>query len=406
MYCGVSLKVPINYKCHLWSPRALLWMCLPGCWTAPCKTPATRQSRTPQNCYICNTRLNIMSFCTYSQTKIVLLMSLPGLPQYLKPSCGTVQQQTFEGENFRESTGSENFTEKTFTDCLKLNISGCSMPQNFVDKTFMDGSRTLKFTKVFSLESFPLYDIWLESVQTRVVYVPYQICLSELGRSYKPLNYRWQVVICSGCYNSQAGLIHYMCNIPTHQALDQQADVVVGYGAAIERGTLLNVLHNTKMEASCYGWQSTGKVSCVGQLHLDGLFISESTTTQQGGKLLPGYRRNHTRVLKTWNRWDFHKMYQVLTGILLAITIFTISVIVKILTLYWMATSKKQLNFICANSEISTRQNTGRSMNLICVHTSWYTQWLTEHRALGRWRLSMAAGLWSLSSLRWSPALT
>ena len=33
------------------------------------------------------------------------------------------------------------------------------MPQNFVEKTFVDGSQTSKFTKVFSLESFPLYGI-------------------------------------------------------------------------------------------------------------------------------------------------------------------------------------------------------------------------------------------------------
>ena len=65
----------------------------------------------------------------------------------------------FKGENFRRSVGSENFTEKTFTDFLKPNISGCSMPQNFIEKTFADGSRTSKFTKVFSLESFPLYSM-------------------------------------------------------------------------------------------------------------------------------------------------------------------------------------------------------------------------------------------------------
>ena len=63
---------------------------------------------------------------------------------------------------------------------------------------------------------------------------------------------------------------------------------MVGYGAAIERGTLLNVLHSAKMEASCNGRQSTAKVTCVGELHLDGLFVSEGTTTQKGGKLLPG----------------------------------------------------------------------------------------------------------------------
>ena len=73
---------------------------------------------------------------------------------------------------------------------------------------------------------------------------------------------------------------------------------MVGYGGAIERGTLLNVLHDAKMEASCNGRQGTAKVTCVGQLHLDGLFVSEGTTTQQGGKLLPGKtHKNNTKGL-------------------------------------------------------------------------------------------------------------
>ena len=38
-------------------------------------------------------------------------------------------------------------------DCLKP-------PPNFMEKTFMDGSQTLKSAKVFSLESFPLYDMF------------------------------------------------------------------------------------------------------------------------------------------------------------------------------------------------------------------------------------------------------
>ena len=65
----------------------------------------------------------------------------------------------------------------------------------------------------------------------------------------------------------------------SHQALDEEADVMVGYGEAIERGTLLNVLHDAKMEASCNGRQSTAKVTCVGELHLDGLLVSKGTTT-------------------------------------------------------------------------------------------------------------------------------
>ena len=63
----------------------------------------------------------------------------------------------FRGRNFRGSEGSENFAEKTFTDCLKPIIGGCDTPQNFVEKTFADGPQTSKSAKVFSLESFPLY---------------------------------------------------------------------------------------------------------------------------------------------------------------------------------------------------------------------------------------------------------
>ena len=49
------------------------------------------------------------------------------------------------------------------------------MPQNFVEKTFTDGSQSSKFTKVFSLESFPLYGTLLtinsESVGHKDKYV-------------------------------------------------------------------------------------------------------------------------------------------------------------------------------------------------------------------------------------------
>ena len=61
------------------------------------------------------------------------------------------------GENFRGSVGSENFTEKTFTDCSKPIMGGCGTPPNFMEKTFTDDSQTSKSAKVFSLESFPLY---------------------------------------------------------------------------------------------------------------------------------------------------------------------------------------------------------------------------------------------------------
>ena len=50
--------------------------------------------------------------------------------------------------------------------------------------------------------------------------------------------------------------------------------------------------------------EGTGKVSCVRQLHLDGLFVSQGTSTQQGGKLLPVSSHNHTGVMLHYEK-DF-----------------------------------------------------------------------------------------------------
>ena len=48
------------------------------------------------------------------------------------------------------------------------------MPPNFVEKTFANSHKTTKFTKVFSLESFPLYSMKLktwEQDQTQNIYL-------------------------------------------------------------------------------------------------------------------------------------------------------------------------------------------------------------------------------------------
>ena len=63
----------------------------------------------------------------------------------------------FRGRKLSWIRRSENFAEKTSTDCLKQIIGGCGTPPNFAEKTFADGSQTSKSMKVFSLESFPLY---------------------------------------------------------------------------------------------------------------------------------------------------------------------------------------------------------------------------------------------------------
>ena len=42
---------------------------------------------------------------------------------------------------------------------LYLHPIMCAMPQKFAEKTVADGQKSMKFVKVFSLESFPLYGI-------------------------------------------------------------------------------------------------------------------------------------------------------------------------------------------------------------------------------------------------------
>ena len=64
--------------------------------------------------------------------------------------------ENFEGKNFRISVQNENFTEKTFADCFVLIIVWVWL-QNFAEKTYTDGSETVKNVNVFSLKSFPLY---------------------------------------------------------------------------------------------------------------------------------------------------------------------------------------------------------------------------------------------------------
>ena len=51
-------------------------------------------------------------------------------------------------------------TEKTFVDCLlvpPIVPPKDAMPPNFAEKTFANSHKTLKFAKIFFLESFPLY---------------------------------------------------------------------------------------------------------------------------------------------------------------------------------------------------------------------------------------------------------
>ena len=62
----------------------------------------------------------------------------------------SVQRETLEGENFRVSVGSEHFA-------INQSYRWVGTYPNFVETTFIGGSQK-EIVKVFSLESFQLYD--------------------------------------------------------------------------------------------------------------------------------------------------------------------------------------------------------------------------------------------------------
>ena len=51
-----------------------------------------------------------------------------------------------------------NFCGENFRRLLTCATPKDTMPPNFMEKTFTNSHKTLKFPKDFSLESFPLYD--------------------------------------------------------------------------------------------------------------------------------------------------------------------------------------------------------------------------------------------------------
>ena len=61
-----------------------------------------------------------------------------------------------QGGNFCELVESKIFMETNFREILTGAAKRCH-PPNFMEKTFVNSHKTLKFAKVFSLESFPLY---------------------------------------------------------------------------------------------------------------------------------------------------------------------------------------------------------------------------------------------------------
>ena len=66
----------------------------------------------------------------------------------------------FRGRKLSRFGRNKIFTEKTFVDCSLVSLP--KVPPNFAKKkTFANTYKTSKFAKVFSLESFPLYGLYL-----------------------------------------------------------------------------------------------------------------------------------------------------------------------------------------------------------------------------------------------------
>ena len=72
-----------------------------------------------------------------------------------------MRKKRVKEENFRKLVKNKIFTEKTFTDCSLVSPPKDAMPPDFMEKIFMNNYKTSKFTKVFSLKSFPLYAMYI-----------------------------------------------------------------------------------------------------------------------------------------------------------------------------------------------------------------------------------------------------
>ena len=77
---------------------------------------------------------------------------------YIHDVC-TVYWETFEEENFCETSEIEDFTKKTFVGQWPVDGAHAHAPQNSQKKTFVNGPKSTKFANIFFLESFPVYSM-------------------------------------------------------------------------------------------------------------------------------------------------------------------------------------------------------------------------------------------------------
>ena len=63
----------------------------------------------------------------------------------------------FRGRKLSQIGEKYGFRGENFCRLLACAVPKETTPSNFVEKTFVNSHKTVKFVKVFSLESFPLY---------------------------------------------------------------------------------------------------------------------------------------------------------------------------------------------------------------------------------------------------------
>jgi len=74
----------------------------------------------------------------------------------------------FRGRKLSRIGEKYDFHGENFSQIARFATRKDAIPPNFAEKTFANSHKTVKFTKVFSLESFPLYGIDLDVTKIEV----------------------------------------------------------------------------------------------------------------------------------------------------------------------------------------------------------------------------------------------
>ena len=102
----------------------------------------------------------------------------------------------YNGKLFHKLVENKIFVEKTFVDCLLVLPKHATSP-NFAETTFTNSHKLLKFVKVFSLKSFPLYSSYNSHLPDTAalftkVYWPHTCRQWSDEREYLNLNFAYE----------------------------------------------------------------------------------------------------------------------------------------------------------------------------------------------------------------------